>query len=365
MQRLRESFDVCAVGTDPGLAASFADHGLRFRSYSMSRGVHPARDLDAVRQLWRIFRDERPDIVHTFDTKPGVWGRLAAEIAGVPVVIGTLPGLGSLYATPGWKGKLARLAYQPLQTLACRCSDRTVFQNPEDADEFVRRHVTPRGRATVIPGSGVRTDVFVPAPAVDTASRRRELGLAESGLLVVMVSRIMRPKGVLELAAAARAVRIADPSVCFLLVGPADTESMDALSAGELEQVRGALTWVGPRNDVREILALADIFVFPSFYREGIPRVLLEAASMGLPLVAADVPGSRDVVEDGVNGFLVAPRDAGAIAEALLRLAGAPDLRRRFGEESRARAVSRFDLSVVADSTEALYRSLLAVKRPG
>ncbi len=140
---------------------------------------------------------------------------------------------------------------------------------------------------------------------------------------------------------------------------------MDALSAAELDELRGALTWVGPREDVREILRLADIFVFPSFYREGIPRVLLEAASMGLPLVAADVPGSHDVVEDGVNGFLVPPRDAGAIAAALLRLAGAPELRRRLGARSRARAVSRFDLAVVAESTEALYRSLLAADRGG
>ena len=232
IQRLQGSFEVCAVGTDPGLAPSFARAGLPFRSYGMSRGVHPLRDLDAVRQLTQIFRAEQPDVVHTFDTKPGVWGRLAAELAGVPVVIGTLPGLGSLYATPGWQGRLARLAYQPLQTLACRLSDRTVFQNSEDAEEFVRRRVTRRARATVIPGSGVLTDVFAPSAPVDGARRRRELGVPETGVLVLMVSRVIRPKGVLELATAADAVRRADPTVSFLLVGPADPESMDALSAG-------------------------------------------------------------------------------------------------------------------------------------
>jgi glycosyltransferase involved in cell wall biosynthesis len=362
MDRLKRNFDVCAVGTEPGLAASFARNGLRYRSYRMSRKVSPVLDLYAVWQLVRIFREENPVVVHTFDTKPAVWARLAAKIAHVPVVIGTLPGLGSLYAKPNWRMRLVRLAYQPLQTLACRWADLTMFQNEEDAREFERRRVVPRARAVVISGSGVRTDVFAPTDPEAASRRRAELGLQES-IVVVMISRILRSKGVLDFAAAGRAARLANPAVRFLLVGREDTESLDALTGAELAKVRDSVTWLGPRDDVKDILELADIFVFPSFYREGVPRVLLEAASMGLPLVAANVPGSRDVVEDGVNGFLVAPRDPDAITEAVLRLAGARELRRRFGESSRERAVSRFDLSVVAGRTESVYRDLLATKR--
>ena len=118
MHTLSRDFEVCAAGTDPRLAASFAESKLRFRHYRMSRGVNPVLDAYGSWQLVRIFRVERPRVVHTFDTKPAVWGRFAAKIARVPVVIGTLPGLGSLYATPGRKARLARLAYQPLQTLA-------------------------------------------------------------------------------------------------------------------------------------------------------------------------------------------------------------------------------------------------------
>ena len=308
IEHLQEHFDVCALGTEPALAASFAKNGLRYRSYAMTRGVTPLRDLCAVVQLVRIFRVERPRVVHTFDTKPAVWGRFAAKIARVPVVIGTLPGLGSLYATPGRKARLARLAYQPLQTLACRWADMTTFQNHDDAREFERRRVVPRSRTTVIPGSGVRTDVFAPLERETAVRTRVELGVGEA-LVVVMVSRILRAKGVLDFVAAARAVRAARPETRFLLVGPDDRDSLDALTAAELEQLRESVTWLGPRSDVREILGVSDMFVFPSYYREGVPRVLLEAASMGLPLVAADVPGSRDVVTDGVNGFLVPPRD--------------------------------------------------------
>jgi glycosyltransferase involved in cell wall biosynthesis len=256
------------------------------------------------------------------------------------------------------------VVYEPLQKLACRWADATVFQNADDARELERRGVVRDGRTIVIPGSGVRTDVFEShrgrAPTLDL---RADLGLDGSRMLVAMISRIVRSKGVLDFAAAARRVRRIEPGIRFLLVGPADSESLDALTAEELSELHGSVTWVGARKDVKQILALADVFVFPSFYREGVPRVLLEAASMGLPLVAADGPGSNDVVEDGVNGFLVPPKDAAAIADAVLRLARDPGVRARFGERSRERAVSRFDLSVVAERTRSLYESLLGEKR--
>jgi glycosyltransferase involved in cell wall biosynthesis len=365
MRHLLSGFDVWAVGTDLSLSESFARQGMRYRDYRMSRGVNPLADAAAVRELTRIFRAERPDIVHTFDTKPCVWGRIAAKAARVPVVIGTLPGLGSLYAGPARRTRILRLAYQPLQTIACRISDLTIFQNDDDASEFVRRRVVAPRRVAIVPGSGVDTGEFVPPSRPPDAGARLALGLPTDGLLVVMVSRLLRAKGVLEYAAAARMARELDPTVQFVLVGPADAESVDPLTAHELEEVAAAVSWVGPRSDVNEILRLADVFVFPSFYREGVPRVLLEAASTGLPLVAADVPGSRDVVADGVNGYLVPPRDARAIGEAVLRLAASPGLRSSFGERSRELAVSQFGLAVVAARTGSLYRSLLSARQDG
>jgi glycosyltransferase involved in cell wall biosynthesis len=363
MRLLSRDFDVFAAGTDARLAASFSDAGFRFRHYPMCRLVNPALDARTVWRLVRIFRAERPTIVHTFDTKPGVWGRIAARLAGVPVVVGTLPGLGSLYASPSWKGRLIRLVYEPLQSLASRWADLTIVQNSDDARELERRGVVPRGRGTIIPGSGVRTEVFTLSSSNGAQSKlRSDLGLDGSGLVVTMVSRIVRAKGVLDFAAAARMVREAEPGIAFLLVGPADADSLDALTADELKELDRSVTWIGPRRDVKELLALSDVFVFPSFYREGIPRVLLEAASMGLPLVAAAGPGSNDVVEDGVNGLLVPPKDAAAIADAVLRLARAPELRARFSREARERAVAHFDLSVVAEQTRSLYEALLSDK---
>jgi glycosyltransferase involved in cell wall biosynthesis len=366
MHALSRDFEVWAAGTDARLAQRFAQSDLRFLHYRMSRGANLALDAYGMWQLMRMCRKERPDIVHTFDTKPGVWGRLAARAAGVPVVIGTLPGLGSLYGATDWKRTAVRLAYQPLQTLASRLADRTVFQNTDDAQEFTRRRVVSRDKTTVIPGSGVRTEVWAPmiSTPADSQTLRRELGLREDGLVVLMVSRLLRSKGVLDLARAARTVCREDPTIQFLLAGAADSESLDALSPGEMEELRSSVTWIGPRRDIKRLLALADVFVFPSFYREGVPRVLLEAASMALPLVAVDAPGSRDVVEHEGNGFLVPPREPPAIAAAILRLAEAPDLRAQLGANARRRAVADFDLSVIAERTMSLYAELLPTVDP-
>jgi glycosyltransferase involved in cell wall biosynthesis len=353
MDALATEFELGALGTSPALATSFVDRGYDYGHYRMSQGADPLGDLAAVRSLVRLFRDRRPSVVHTFDTKPGVWARLAAHRAGVPAVIGTLPGLGSLYAAGGTRARVLRAGYEPLQGLACRLSDATVFQNEDDAREFVRRRVVPAGKARVVPGSGIDTQAFAPGGA---AATRAELGLPDDGLVVVTVTRLLRSKGVLELAAAARAA----PELRFLLVGPAEQGGLDGLTDAELDEVRRSVVWAGPRGDVQRVLALADVFAYPSGYREGVPRALLEAAAVGLALVAGDGPGSRDVVEDGVTGLLVPPLDAPALVGAVRRLADSPQLRRRLGEAARERAVARFDLSVVARATRDLYREVLS-----
>ena len=360
MRQLAPDFDILAVGTSHRLGEVFAEAGFSYRRYPMSRGVNPLRDAYAVVRLVRIFRQERPTIVHTFDTKPGVWARLAAKIAGVPIIIGTLPGLGSLYASSSAAAKVIRYVYEPLQALASRSADLTVFQNARDAEDFVERGIVSPDRVTVIAGSGVRTDVFTPAASGDTTSASRaDLGVAGDALVVTMISRVTRTKGVLDFAAAARKIRALRPEIEFVLAGAADGEGFDALNERELAELDGSVRWIGFRDDVREILAFTDVFVFPSYYREGVPRVLMEAASMGLPLIAVDAPGSTDVVEDGRNGILVPPRNVDAIVAAVLRLAEDSLLRSRLGRQSRALVVSRHDLRLVVQQTRSCYRELL------
>jgi glycosyltransferase involved in cell wall biosynthesis len=366
MRALAGDYVLAAAGTTTGLGPAFAGAGFPYFHYPLA-GPTPVADLRALAALGRLLRRFRPQLVHAFDARPGVYGCLAAALTGVPAVVGTIPGLGSLYGGGGLARRGLRVAYETLQRWAARCSDRTVFQNPDDLEELVARGVVLQDRAVLFPGSGVRTDLLDPARVSDEERRqvREALGVPAGALLVTMVSRVIRTKGVAEFAAAARAVREQIPASHFLLVGPADPDSVDRLGPGELAALSGAVHWPGPRRDVPRLLAASDAFVLPSYLREGIPRALLEAAALGLPLVTTDAPGCREVVEDGVNGFLVPVRDAEAVARAVVRLLGEPDLRQRFGRESRRRAVSRFDLSVVVERTRALYREVLAAKGLG
>jgi glycosyltransferase involved in cell wall biosynthesis len=179
-----------------------------------------------------------------------------------------------------------------------------------------------------------------------------------------MVTRLIRSKGVLEFARSASIVQASSPGVRFLLVGAEDSGSVEGLTGGELDEVKARVRWIGHRQDVAVILAASDIFALPSFYGEGIPRALIEASAMGLPLVSCPNPGSSEVIRDGFNGFLVRPGDPEDLANAILRLAGQRDLRRTMGERACQVAAERFDLSVVARKTREVYRSLMGAPEP-
>jgi len=364
MRELGGDFDLVAVGTAAEQQSVFHEAGFAYQIYPLNRRVNPYADLRTVLFLTRLFRRYRPDILHAFDTKPCVVARLAARLAGVPVVVGTLPGLGSLYANGGIAIQATRVIYEQLQRIACHLSDLTIFQNHEDALEFVDRRIVPSARSSVIPGSGVSTDLFDPAKVSESDRQRvrAELGVPADALLITMVSRLIRSKGVVEFSAAANQVQENHPKVKFLIIGPEDHESLDRLTPSELAQITQVVAWPGVRKDIRAVLAASDIFVLPSFLREGIPRALLEAASLGLPIVTTDSPGCNQVVEHGVNGFLVPVRDPVTLAQAIAHLIAEPEMRRRFGRASRRRAVAHFDLPKIASQIRSIYRELLAGK---
>lgn len=362
MRCLGDAFHTRALGSQPMLRDRFLAAGFDYDSYHLSRQVNPLSDMLTVCQLAFLFQRLKPQIVHAFDTKPGVWGCLAARLAGVPIIIGTFTGFGSLYGNHDLMTRFSRVIYQMLQKLACQVSDVTISQNHDDLRQLIATGVVPEHKATVILGSGVSTDVFAPAQVSDLqlTQLRDELGIRPGETVVTMISRVIRSKGVLEFMAAAQEVSSRHPNARFLLIGPEDDESLDRLNAAELTQLKQAVIWPGPRRDIRTVLALSDIFVLPTAYREGIPRVLLEAASMGLPLITTNSPGCNEVAEDGVNGFLVPAHDSGALAQAIVRLIDQPELRRRFGQVSRQRALERFDLSLIVEQTRTMYQQLLA-----
>lgn len=317
-----------------------------------TRAMAPAHDAAALSELTRLFRRLRPDIVHTHNPKPGVYGRLAARAAGVPVIVNTVHGL---YATP--EDRLARRALvYGLERLAATCSDAELVQNPEDVTTLQQVGV-PADRITLL-GNGIDLDRFHPNEG-DRASVRAELGAEAGDVVVGVVGRLVWEKGHREVFETARVLRRRRPDVRVVVVGPTDESKADAVAAGDLAQARAdGVRFLGHRDDVERLYRGMDLYVLAS-YREGFPRSAMEAAATGLPVVATDIRGCRQVVDDGETGRLVQVRNADALAAAVEELADDPDLRAAMGRAALAKATAQFDQQRVIGTTLATYERLL------
>lgn len=320
---------------------------------SISRkGMNPLRELPALLRIVRILRRLRPELVHCIAQKPVFYGGLAAHLVGTTAVVAALPGLGWLFTSPAWSARLGRaLVILGYRLLLRRANVRVLVQNADDQAELARR----AGLAPlIIPGSGVDLKRFSPHPT------------APDPVTVVLASRLLWDKGVGELVDAAQQLLDRGIPCRCVLVGEPDPGNPASVSRRQLGewQTQGVIDWWGYQSDMTGVLARAHIACLPSYYREGIPKFLLEAVASGLPVVTTDAPGCRETVEEGVNGFLVPPRDAGALANALERLILDSELRERFGRRSRAMAEARFGVERVAAATLGVYAELLGTAMP-
>lgn len=333
----------------PEIEALGARH-VTLRNSTRSKSVRA--DLRAAWELWTWIRNERPDIVHTHNPKPGVYGRIAAALAGVPLVVNTVHGL---YATPDDR-LVKRMAVYSLERLAAAFSDAELVQNPEDL-ATLRRLRVPAAKLHLL-GNGIDLCRFSPE-SVDPHVRariRQELGAADDTVVVTAVGRLVREKGYQELFAAAADVVGSNPKVIFAIAGPIEPTKDDALTEDELRSAeKSGIRLLGHRTDVEAIYAASDLYVLAS-HREGFPRSAMEASAMGLPVVASDIRGCRQVVEHGRTGLLVPVRDPDSLAQAILSLAGDPFRRSEMGTNGRSKAEREFDQSEVIERTLGVYR---------
>jgi glycosyltransferase involved in cell wall biosynthesis len=325
-----------------------------------TRAMAPHRDVAAYVELRSLFRKLRPAIVHTHNPKPGIYGRMAARAAGVPVVVNTVHGL---YAQPGDRAIKRAVVYR-LERMAARRSDAELVQNIEDLATLVDIGV-PSDHLTLL-GNGIDLRRFAPDTAGARDEVRRELGFTADEIVVGAVGRLVAEKGYRELIEAAIALRGQLPNARFVVVGPTDADKADGL--GEVDrrraEVEGGVMFVGLRRDIERLYAAMDLYVLAS-YREGFPRSAMEAAAMGLPIVATDIRGCRQVVERGINGLLVPSKDAHALADAIETLVRDESRRVAMGRAGRQKALSEFDQQRVIDTTLAVYERLLRTAGAG
>ncbi len=351
-------FHVTAAGS--GDTAPFTAAGIDYRLYDLRRFVDPFADWRAMRQLRRLFADARPDIVQSFDTKPNLLVPFAANTAGAVPVVRTINGMGWLFSSRSALAIALRPVYRGLYRRAARCTACTVFQNRDDEAYFQRNGMNGGGAFRLIGSSGVDLDTFQQARAAGpTPSQLREtlgLGTAE---IVITVTRITRQKGIPALLEAAALVHRQRPLVRFLLVGPRESEGPLAVTQDEIDRHSPYVLWLGGRADVPSLLGIARLFLLPTEYREGVPRVLLEAALANLPIVTTTMPGCTDVVQDGWNGVLVPPGRPELLAARVLELLDDPPRAQAMGARGADLVRREFLLTTTIDRYASLYEEVL------
>ncbi|MEZ5310657.1 MAG: glycosyltransferase family 4 protein [Microthrixaceae bacterium] len=319
-----------------------------------TRSMAPHRDLLAIGELTRLFRQLKPDIVHTHNPKPGLYGRIAAKAARVPTIVNTVHGL---YALPGDRAR-KRIPIYALERMASACSNAELVQNIEDIDTLTRVLRIPEHKVHLL-GNGVDLGRF------NTDSRdqsrhaiRAELGIGDDAVVIGAIGRLVLEKGYVELFEAWDRVRHSHPGAVLVVVGPEDEDKADSLPSDVMATARDAgVRFLGMRDDVEDIYPALDVYVLAS-HREGLPRSAMEAAACGLPIIATDIRGCRQVVDHGVNGLLVPVHSADGIADALDRLVGDAALRASMSDAALDKARSDFDQQTVIDITLETYRRL-------
>lgn len=337
--------NVTVLAPEDDTVAKIKESGANHIPLKMdSKGVSPIRDSALALRLYRVFRQQRPDIILSYTIKNNIYGAFAAHAAGIPL-IPNVSGLGTAFLSGNCLQRVAEMLYRR----AFNPLDTVFFQNQDDQALFLEQDLVTQGQAHCLPGSGISLEHFRAAP------------LPEGAPVFLMIARLLRDKGVIEYVEAARRVRARHPNAVFRLMGAAGADNRSAISRQEVQDWHdeGIIDYLGTSDDVRPHIARASCIVLPS-YREGAPRALLEGAAMARPLIATDVPGCRSVVEDGRTGLLCAAKCAASLAticERFLSISAAE--RSAMGQAGRTKIAAEFDERLVVEAyLQAIDRAL-------
>ena len=329
--------EVITIAPPDAYVQQLVDMGCRFIPLEMdNKGSNPVADVALFFRYLALLRRERPDFFLGYTIKPNIYGSLAAQLCGVPVV-NNVSGLGTAFIRDSWVTKVVKMLYRA----ALARSHVVFFQNAEDRDLFLRLRLVDAGKTALLPGSGVDIERFKPAGP--------DQGPSEDGVRFLLIARLLYDKGVGEYVEAARILKARIPSTTCSILGFLDADNRTAVSREDVDRwvSEGVIEYLGSADDVRPHIAQADCIVLPS-YREGAPRTLLEAAAMAKPVITTDVPGCRDVMDHGRTGFLCKPKDPGDLVLKMMEFIDMSMIRRRtMGEAGRKKMEREFDERIV------------------
>lgn len=352
LEAKRLGWEVFVATPDTGDAHIIKAAGLNHITLEMSRkGLNPFREFKTMVDFWRLYRELSPQIVHHVTVKPIIYGSIIASVLNKSFVVNAISGLGYVFTSLP-KNNIVRLITTFLYKLALNTSNsKTIFQNPDDLNLFIQEGMIEESRTRLILGSGVNCSFFSPSKTT----------LADK--LVMLPARMLFDKGIYEFVSAVSMLKIDFPDVKFVLVGRADDGNPALIPTKQLRawEMAGLIEWWGYKRNMNEVLNMATMVVLPS-YREGLPKVLLEAAACSKPIISTNVPGCKEIVRHEVNGLLIPPKDEVALAEAIRRLLDNPEFAKQLGEYGREIVQKEFSEELVVEKTFEVYDLLLTGK---
>jgi glycosyltransferase involved in cell wall biosynthesis len=336
MQAMRAAgYDVIAIAPYDRYSKKIEDAGFEFHDIKMNaQGINPLEDLKTTYEFYKLFKKTSPDLICQYTIKPNVYGSFVATALNIKMV-NNIAGLGTLFVNETYVTKIAKLLYKTSQ----RKADKIFFQNKDDFDFFIEKGIVDAAKCDILPGSGVDTNRFKPV------ERKESLNIR-----FLLIARMIWEKGISEYIEAARIIKKRYPNVEFCLLGFLEVENPGAITKKEMNEwvKEGVVNYLGVTDKVDEVILTADCVVLPSFYREGTPKTLLESGSSGKPIITTDSVGCRDVVDDGINGYLCEPRSAKDLAEKMEMFLNLTHIERiEMGKNSRKKIKKEFDESIV------------------
>ena len=350
-RKLKETgFDVVFMSPPGKYQIKLEEAGFRWIAFSLSRkGINPIIEELAIWRLSRLYQQEKPDLVHHFTIKCVLYGSIAARRAGIHSVVNAITGLGYIFTNQSISVRLIRWMIKEFYRHALR-GTQVIFQNPDDRNLFVEQGLAKQQSTHLIKGSGIDISRFMPLPEPGGTP------------VVVLPARMLWDKGVGDFVEAARILHKRNIQARFILVGASDLQNPSGISLEQLGQwhEEGLVEWWGFQENITTVFAQSHIICLPSYYREGLPRVLTEAAASQRALVTTDTPGCREAVQNGENGLLVPPHDPIALADALQTLIENPGLRCQMAVLGREKVNAEFSEERINLATIQIYRSLLS-----
>jgi len=343
----RENYEINVVAPYDEYSENFEKMGFKYHPIQINnKGTNPLEDIKLIIDYYRIYSKMKPDIILHYTIKPNVYGSIAANMLKIKC-INNIAGLGTLFVKPGPITLIAKILYKISQ----KNVDKIFFQNKDDYNLFITEKLVEKNRCDILPGSGVNTDIFKPI----------KIEKKDNNFRFLLIARMLWDKGIGEYVEAARTIKKKHDNVEFQLLGFIDDKNKSAISQSQIDAWvhEGVITYLGKSDDVKKEISKADCIVLPSYYREGTPRVLLEAASMAKPIITTDNIGCRNVVDHGINGFLCKKKDIKDLTEKMEMMIQLPEIERiEMGGKGRLKIIKEFNEKIVIDKYLNVINSL-------